>query len=186
DGAGEPLVLLHPGLADGRVFEANLSGLAARFRVYRPARRGPGGPARTGITGLDHVALPVQRLEALLAFYEALGFDVPPAAEWRRSERPRLSIACGDQKLNLHAPQEWQDPAFTLRAPESRPGCGDLCFVWEGGVAALLERLRAAGAAVEAGPVERVGGRAGGRARGTSVYTRDPDGNLLEFIAYDA
>ena len=27
---------------------------------------------------------------------------------------------------------------------------------------------------------------AGGRTRGTSVYTRDPDGNLLEFIVYDA
>ncbi|HVG97129.1 MAG TPA: alpha/beta hydrolase, partial [Chloroflexota bacterium] len=45
DGAGEPLVLLHPGLADGRVFEANLSGLAARFRVYRPDRRGHGRTA---------------------------------------------------------------------------------------------------------------------------------------------
>jgi pimeloyl-ACP methyl ester carboxylesterase/catechol 2,3-dioxygenase-like lactoylglutathione lyase family enzyme len=143
-------------------------------------------PAPPGIVGLDHVALPVQRLEALMAFYGALGFDVPAEAEWRRPERPRLSIAFGDQKLNLHAPQEWQDPAFTLRAPVSRPGCGDLCFVWRGGVAALLEALRAAGAAVEAGPVERIGGRDGGRARGTSVYTRDPDGNLLEFIVYDA
>ena len=34
------------------------------------------------------------------------------------------------------------------------------------------------------GPVDRVGGRAGGTATGRSVYTRDPDGNLVELIAY--
>ena len=50
--------------------------------------------------------------------------------------------------------------------------------------AALDELLGSAGAAVEEGPVERQGGRGGGRTMGTSVYTRDPDGNLLEFISY--
>ena len=34
------------------------------------------------------------------------------------------------------------------------------------------------------GPVERIGGRDGGRAKGTSLYVRDPDSNLLEFIIY--
>ena len=47
---------------------------------------------------------------------------------------------------------------------------------------------RAAAAAVRPvvtpGPVPREGGRGGGKAAGTSVYTRDPDGNLLEFIVY--
>jgi pimeloyl-ACP methyl ester carboxylesterase len=42
DGAGEPLVLLHPGLADSRAFEVNLPGLVERFRVFRPDRRGHG------------------------------------------------------------------------------------------------------------------------------------------------
>lgn len=42
DGAGEPLVLLHPGHADARAFERNLPGLARRFRVHRPDRRGHG------------------------------------------------------------------------------------------------------------------------------------------------
>ena len=139
-----------------------------------------------GVVGLDHVALPVRDPVATMAFYGALGFELPDEAAWRRAEHPRLTVACGDQKLNLHAPQEWQDPAFTLRAPAVLPGCADLCFVWEGGLEALLETLRRARAGVEAGPVARTGGRDGGRARGTSVYTRDPDGNLLEFITYDA
>lgn len=42
DGSGDPLVLLHPGLADSRAFESNLPGLAKHFRVYRPDRRGHG------------------------------------------------------------------------------------------------------------------------------------------------
>jgi catechol 2,3-dioxygenase-like lactoylglutathione lyase family enzyme len=37
------------------------------------------------------------------------------------------------------------------------------------------------GANVEEGPIDRRGGR---RTTGSSVYTRDPDGNLLEFIIY--
>ena len=34
------------------------------------------------------------------------------------------------------------------------------------------------------GPVQRDGGRALGTGIGTSLYTRDPDGNLLEFMVY--
>ena len=42
DGSGDPLVLLHPGLADSRAFESVVPGLAGRFRVFRPDRRGHG------------------------------------------------------------------------------------------------------------------------------------------------
>ena len=42
DGDGEPLVLLHPGLADSRAFEEYVPALAAQFRVFRPDRRGHG------------------------------------------------------------------------------------------------------------------------------------------------
>lgn len=45
DGAGDPLVLLHPGMADSRAFEANVAGLASWFTVYRPDRRGHGRTA---------------------------------------------------------------------------------------------------------------------------------------------
>jgi catechol 2,3-dioxygenase-like lactoylglutathione lyase family enzyme len=53
--------------------------------------------------------------------------------------------------------------------------------VWDGPEDALHRRLADAGAAIEEGPVERHGGR---RATGTSVYVRDPDGNLLEIMIY--
>lgn len=44
-GEGEPLVLLHGGLTDSRDFEGNLAGLAGRFRLVLPERRGHGHTA---------------------------------------------------------------------------------------------------------------------------------------------
>jgi catechol 2,3-dioxygenase-like lactoylglutathione lyase family enzyme len=100
--------------------------------------------AVVGVVGFDHVAIPSQDPEAMLAFYRDLGFHVPDESLWRGVPNPRLTIVCGDQKINLHAPSEWQDPAFTLRAQASRPGCGDFCFVWDGSVDDLLDAVRSA------------------------------------------
>jgi pimeloyl-ACP methyl ester carboxylesterase len=41
-GEGDPLVLMHPGMADARAFDPNIDALAARFHVYTPERRGHG------------------------------------------------------------------------------------------------------------------------------------------------
>jgi pimeloyl-ACP methyl ester carboxylesterase len=41
-GQGEPLVLMHGGLADARFFAPNLPALAEHFHVYTPERRGHG------------------------------------------------------------------------------------------------------------------------------------------------
>lgn len=67
------------------------------------------------------------------------------------------------------------------RAPAAKPPCGDLCFVWDGTPASLKATLDRAGVKGVEGPVGRQGGR---RKTGSSVYVRDPDGNLLEFIIY--
>ena len=44
--------------------------------------------------------------------------------------------------------------------------------------------LEDAEAEIELGPVPRTGGMNEGSTEGTSIYTRDPDNNLLEFIIY--
>jgi catechol 2,3-dioxygenase-like lactoylglutathione lyase family enzyme len=132
------------------------------------------------VSSFDHVALPTEHAEAMIAFYGRLGFAVPDLEEWRRSEVPFFSVHFGSQKINFHAPALWRNPAFDLRGPAARPGCGDLCFVWDGGSDALRQRLAAAGAEIVAGPRELPGARG----TGTSVYVRDPDANLLEFIVY--
>ena len=141
-----------------------------------------GGPSAraqqsTGIRSFDHVALPMQNTEAMVAFYRALGL--------RANEGDRTcSVHFGDQKINFHRPESWQRATFTLRAPAARPPCGDLCFLWEGTPESLTAVLDRAGAEVIEGPGERLGGRHGGTVTGTSLYVRDPDGNLLEFMIY--
>lgn len=133
------------------------------------------------IASFDHVALPTEKPEEMIAFYGALGFTVPDVAKWRAAGVPFFSIHFGNQKINVHAPGMWQRSDFTLRGPTAQPGCGDLCFVWEGGADRLRETLAAARAEIIAGPVALPGARG----QGTSVYVRDPDANLLEFIIYD-
>lgn len=138
-----------------------------------------------GIQGFDHVAIPTSQPEVLMAFYRSLGFGVPSLEAWRATGKPFFSLQFGENKINVHAPAAWQNPDFTLRGPTALPGCGDFCFVWDGALQEILDLLAAVGAPVEMGPVARLGARGGGTVTGTSVYTRDPDGNLLEFMVYD-
>jgi len=136
------------------------------------------------VIAFDHVAIPTARPEEMLRFYRALGFSAPAPEDWRAQNLTSFSIQFGENKINVHAPELWQNRAFTLRGPTAQPGCGDFCFVWSGALSDLREALKSAGASIEEGPVERVGGRDAGRAKGMSIYTRDPDQNLLEFIVY--
>ncbi|HEX4217668.1 MAG TPA: VOC family protein [Acidimicrobiales bacterium] len=126
-----------------------------------------------GIAGFDHIALPMEHTEAMIDFYRSLGLPV--------SENAHLvQVHLGDQMINFHRPELWRRD-FPLRAPAARPPCGDFCLVWEGAPESLQARLDEAGVGVEEGPVGREGGR---RAAGSSVYVRDPDGNLVEFMTY--
>lgn len=129
------------------------------------------------VAAFDHVAIPIERVDEMLAFYRRLGFDVDDSAA------PRYAVHFGANKINMHGPAAWRDPAFTLRGPTAVPGCGDFCFVWNGDQEALHRLLAQAGATVVEGPVSRRGARDGGT-EGTSTYVRDPDANLLEFIVY--
>jgi catechol 2,3-dioxygenase-like lactoylglutathione lyase family enzyme len=130
-----------------------------------------------GIRGFDHIAIPIQNVEAMLAFYRSLGLEVKQSGS-------RVAVYFGDQKINFHVPAVWQRESFTLRAPAARPPCGDICWVWEGGLQALREMLDRAGAKIIEGPGPRDGARAGGTLSAQSLYIRDPDGNLLEFMMY--
>ena len=139
-------------------------------------RRSPAQPA-SAISGFDHVAVPMRNAEALVRFYRALGLRV--------NEGARIcSVHFGNHRINFHRRRLWRDESFALRAAAARPPCGDFCFVWEGTEEALAETLARAEAETIEGPVDRRGGRDGGKAVGVSRYIRDPDGNLLEFIIY--
>lgn len=70
-------------------------------------------------------------------------------------------------------------PAEVARLPV-QPGDSDLCFEWQGRIDDAIAHLKSHGVTVENGPMQRFGAKG----TGTSVYFRDPDGSLMEFISY--
>jgi catechol 2,3-dioxygenase-like lactoylglutathione lyase family enzyme len=120
---------------------------------------------------LDHCVIHVSDWEISNTFYrDVLGAElVPRESGW--------SYRFGDEQLNLHGPGV--SPAPVAKLPV-QPGNSDLCFEWPGPIDEAREHLERNGVEVEMGPVER----SGARGTGTSVYFRDPDGSLLEFISY--
>ncbi|MEU6645402.1 alpha/beta hydrolase [Saccharomonospora sp. NPDC046836] len=92
-GDGAPLVLLHGGLSEARVFTGNLDTLAKEFRVYTPERRGHGhtpdvpGPLTVSVMAEDTIAFLEQVVggPARLAGYSA-GAAVALAVALRRPD----------------------------------------------------------------------------------------------------
>ena len=120
---------------------------------------------------LDHCVIHVSDWARSNAFYrDVLGAELIPAgAGW--------AYRFGRTQLNVHGPGLSPTPVARIPVP---PGGSDLCFEWPGPIEAAMAHLARCGVTVELGPVER----SGARGKGTSVYFRDPDGSLLEFIAY--
>jgi len=131
------------------------------------------------IAGLDHVVIVVRDFETALAFYTgALGCEPLGAEEWREGRRRFPSLRAGRTMINIHQAER----PVGLDAVNMQIGSEDLCFEWSGPIEGAVERLYAHGVAIEVGPVKRFGAR--GR-EGTSVYFRDPEGNLLEVMTYE-
>ncbi|HXZ02025.1 MAG TPA: VOC family protein [Stellaceae bacterium] len=125
------------------------------------------------IDRIDHLVLTVRDLAASLHFYErVLGARVVPPAQGRGP----TAVAFGRQKINLHVAGKEFEP----RATHPTVGAGDFCLVTEAPIAAVVAHLEACGVAVELGPVPR----RGALGKMTSVYFRDPDGNLVEVARY--
>ena len=76
---------------------------------------------------IDHIAVPTANAEKLIAFYKRLGFTINDE-EWRAGKAGIFSIQVGDSKINVH-PEGY---TASLRGPTAVPGCGDICFVWNG------------------------------------------------------
>ena len=133
------------------------------------------------VSGFDHVALPTSDAERFIEFYKRLGFNIIDEEQWRRGDARVFAIQIGESKINVHPPEL----KGVNRGATTTPGCGDLCFVWKGTMDEVLQMITRAGVEIVDGPGPRRGGRGGGQTMATSVYIRDPDQNLLEFMVYD-
>jgi len=123
------------------------------------------------IRSLDHLVLTVADIERTAAFYcGVLGMQRVTFGQGR------VALSFGTQKINLHQlGREFEPKALT-----PTPGSADLCFVVDRPLEEVAATLTAAGIPIEEGPVARTG------AVGpiSSLYVRDPDGNLIELSAY--
>jgi catechol 2,3-dioxygenase-like lactoylglutathione lyase family enzyme len=123
------------------------------------------------IEGIDHLVLTVADVDRTVSFYaRVLGMEPVTFGAGRRALR------FGHHKLNLHQAGRELEP----KARQPTPGSADLCLITTTPLDRVLDHLRAHGVPVEEGPVARTG------ATGpiTSVYLRDPDGNLVEVSTY--
>jgi catechol 2,3-dioxygenase-like lactoylglutathione lyase family enzyme len=119
----------------------------------------------------DHCVVHVSDWERSNAFYrDVLGAELIARGQgW--------AYRFGTAQLNLHGPGV--KPVEVARLPV-QPGNSDLCFEWSGPISEAVAHLDRCGIAIEAGPMERFGAKGAG----SSVYFRDPDGSLMEFISY--
>ena len=123
-------------------------------------------------TSLDHCVIHVSDWERSGAFYERVcGAEIVP-------DKVGFSLRFGEQQLNCHGPGKAAEPLARLPV---MPGGSDICFRWHGTIDDAVAHLAEQNVPVEMGPFFRQGAFG----RGLSVYFRNPDGTLLEFISYD-
>lgn len=121
---------------------------------------------------LDHCVIHVSDWDRSNRFYrDVLGAQLVERGDGAYAYR------FGSEQLNVHGPGV---DAHPLALKPVAPGNSDLCFEWPGPIEGALRHLELQDVAVEEGPVNRNGAKGEGR----SVYFRDPDGSLLEFISY--
>jgi catechol 2,3-dioxygenase-like lactoylglutathione lyase family enzyme len=120
---------------------------------------------------LDHCVIHVADWERSNAFYrDVMGAELV--------QRPAGFVyRFGDKQLNVHGKGVQATPVARLPV---QPGNSDLCFEWDAPIDDAVSHLKHHGVEIELGPLPRFGAKG----TGTSVYFRDPDGSLMEFISY--
>jgi catechol 2,3-dioxygenase-like lactoylglutathione lyase family enzyme len=126
------------------------------------------------IDHIDHFVLTVASIEATCAFYSrVLGMKI---VRFESMGTPRVALAFGSQKINLHQADAVPDPNVL----KPTPGSADFCLITSTPMEQVRTHLVHENVAVILGPVQRTG--ATGKI--LSVYIRDPDLNLVEIANY--
>ncbi len=130
---------------------------------------------------MDHIVLNMEDDEKMISFYaNVLMFPTERLDEYRAGKVPFPSLRLNaDTIIDLFPKKMWQK---SVRAGGGRENLNHFCIAlsketWQ----RLLERLKDNAVPIEEGPVPRWGAHG----TGTSVYFRDPEGNLIETRYYE-
>ena len=148
--------------------------------------------ATTGnkVKSIDHVVINVADMERALAFYKRLGFTLRNEDGWRKTGRGMVALQINENQIfNIHQ-EDPLTPKFHDTSADDQLGVAkvtvagslDFCLLWDGTIEEAQQHLKAAGVEKISPPRRTPGGRT---APSTSVYFRDPDGNLWEYKVYD-
>ena len=130
---------------------------------------------------LDHIVLNVIDEEKMIVFYsKVLEFTPERLEEYRAGDVPFPSLRLNsDTIIDLFPKKMWEKSA---RNGQGRENLNHFCIALsEESWAKLLERLQVNNVDIEEGPVSRWGAHG----TGTSIYFRDPEGNLIEARHYE-
>ncbi len=132
------------------------------------------------VEALDHLVINVKDPAASAAWYQRVLGMTRQESDPGPGKARRIAVRFGRQKINLRPVAASKADWFT--ADHATAGSDDLCFLTRSEPGAVVEHLRACAVAIEQGPIQKSG------ALGvlTSVYCRDPDGNLIEISSYAA
>jgi catechol 2,3-dioxygenase-like lactoylglutathione lyase family enzyme len=130
---------------------------------------------------MDHIVLNVENEEDMMTFYsEVLKMRPERIQEYQAGKVPFPSVRLNsDTIIDLFPKKMWQKSAH---AEQGRENLNHFCIALNKGEwDKLLVRLEANNVAIEEGPVPRWGAHG----TGTSIYFRDPEGNLIEARYYE-
>jgi catechol 2,3-dioxygenase-like lactoylglutathione lyase family enzyme len=126
---------------------------------------------RFTVDRLDHLVLTCTDVDLIASWFQrVLGME--------REEfgpKNRTALRFGGQKINL-------DPAGGARttAAAAVPGSSNLCFTTAIRPGDIVAHLKECGVQIVEGPAAKIGALG----QMTSVYCRDPEGNLIEISTY--
>jgi catechol 2,3-dioxygenase-like lactoylglutathione lyase family enzyme len=130
------------------------------------------------VRGFDHLAITVEDVERTVAFYtDLLGAETLFLDEFRHADFVAVSLIVGGNVINVHPSPHRTSPRLSAAVPT--PGSLHLCFRWDGPIDEVIDLLTQRGLPIVEGPVPRLS--SDGK-DAVSVYSRDPDDNLIEFL----